>query len=232
MPGMIIKIVFSGQINLKPVYKILIKLANVTEPETPCQNLPTCISNIGDRLETTLANTLSPVSSPVHCKEKKLVIEISSFHRTLIHQFSKEDAKTKHSWTFILFPSLFSFVPIFSLKFVLISFEWPLLNSPKGKSSLKQKSFFCFELHRPIITDLGAMPQSYNEMTTDEFEQLLDKMPHLKVMTISPHAEASHNYNRIKCLLRRCHWLIHLWKKNNNWNIILSMITGCSVLQV
>ena len=97
MPGMIIKIVSSGQINLKPLYKILIKLANVTEPETPCQNLPTCISNVGDRLETTLANTLSPVSSPVHCKEKKLVIEISSFHRTLIHQFSKEDAKTKHS---------------------------------------------------------------------------------------------------------------------------------------
>ncbi|XP_058972236.2 N-acetylglucosamine-6-phosphate deacetylase isoform X1 [Pocillopora verrucosa] len=55
----------------------------------------------------------------------------------------------------------------------------------------------------PIITDLGAMPQSYNNMTSDEFEQLLDKMPHLKVMTISPHAEASHNYNRIKCLLRR-----------------------------
>lgn len=55
----------------------------------------------------------------------------------------------------------------------------------------------------PIITDLGAMPQSYNDMTSDEFEQLLDKMPHLKVMTISPHAEASHNYNRIKCLLRR-----------------------------
>lgn len=99
------------------------------------------------------------------------------------------------------FISIFVFIfPIFS--FVLISFEWPLLNSPKGKSSLKQKSFFCFELHGPIITDLGAMPQSYNEMTTDEFEQLLDKMPHLKVMTISPHAEVSHNYNRIKCLLK------------------------------
>ena len=47
------------------------------------------------------------------------------------------------------------------------------------------------------------MPGSYNDMTTDEFEQLLDKMHHLKVMTISPHTEAFHNYDRIKCLLKR-----------------------------
>jgi len=56
----------------------------------------------------------------------------------------------------------------------------------------------------PIITDLGGLPGSYNEMTSDEFEQLLEKMGHLKIMTISPHAEASYNYRRIKCLLKRC----------------------------
>ena len=41
-------------------------------------------------------------------------------------------------------------------------------------------------------------------MTSDEFEQLLEKMGHLKIMTISPHAEASYDYRRIKCLLKRC----------------------------
>lgn len=55
----------------------------------------------------------------------------------------------------------------------------------------------------PIITDLGGLPGSYNEMTSDEFEQLLIKMHHLKIMTISPHAEASNDYRRIKCLLKR-----------------------------
>ncbi|XP_078360754.1 N-acetylglucosamine-6-phosphate deacetylase-like isoform X2 [Oculina patagonica] len=55
----------------------------------------------------------------------------------------------------------------------------------------------------PIITDLGGLPGSYNDMTANEFEQLLDKMHHLKIMTISPHAEASSNFERIKCLLKR-----------------------------
>ena len=55
----------------------------------------------------------------------------------------------------------------------------------------------------PIITDLGGLPGSYNEMTSDEFEQLLEKMGHLKLMTISPHAEASYEYRRIKSLLKR-----------------------------
>lgn len=53
----------------------------------------------------------------------------------------------------------------------------------------------------PIITDLGAMPQSYNEMTCEEFEELLNKIANLKVMTISPHAEAAVSQSRIKCLL-------------------------------
>lgn len=60
-----------------------------------------------------------------------------------------------------------------------------------------------FFLQGPIITDLGGLPGSYNEMTLDEFERLLDKMPHLKIMTISPHAEAAVGYKRIKCLLER-----------------------------
>jgi len=40
-------------------------------------------------------------------------------------------------------------------------------------------------------------------MTSDEFKQVLEKMRHLKIMTISPHAEASNDYKRIKCLLKR-----------------------------
>ena len=60
----------------------------------------------------------------------------------------------------------------------------------------------CFQGH--IVTDLGGLPGSYNEMTLDEFEQVLEKMCHLKIMTISPHTEASNDYKRIKCLLKRC----------------------------
>ena len=55
----------------------------------------------------------------------------------------------------------------------------------------------------PIITDLGAMPRGYNEMTREEFEELLNKISNLKVMTISPHAEAAVSQSRIKCLLNR-----------------------------
>jgi len=40
-------------------------------------------------------------------------------------------------------------------------------------------------------------------MTLDEFERLLDKMPQLKIMTISPHAEAAVDHKRIKSLLER-----------------------------
>ena len=35
-----------------------------------------------------------------------------------------------------------------------------------------------------------------------------NKLKHLKIMTISPHAEASNDYERIKCLLKRCRHLI------------------------
>lgn len=59
----------------------------------------------------------------------------------------------------------------------------------------------------PIITDLGAMPRGYNEMTCEEFEELLNKISNLKVMTISPHAEAAVSQSRIKCLgCSSCPW--------------------------
>ena len=53
------------------------------------------------------------------------------------------------------------------------------------------------------MNDLGAMPPTKQDMTLSEFEQLLEAMPHLKVMTISPHLEAKENCARICALLKR-----------------------------
>lgn len=47
------------------------------------------------------------------------------------------------------------------------------------------------------------MPPSDTSMPLVEFEHLLDSMPNLKVMTISPHLEAPGGYQRIKVLLAR-----------------------------
>ena len=47
------------------------------------------------------------------------------------------------------------------------------------------------------------MPPTNQDMTLADFETLLDSMPHLKVMTISPHLEAGNNYARIQSLLKR-----------------------------
>jgi len=58
-------------------------------------------------------------------------------------------------------------------------------------------------LQGPIVNDLGAMPPSNSSMALDEFESLLDSIPHLKVMTISPHLEALGGHCRIKALLER-----------------------------
>lgn len=55
----------------------------------------------------------------------------------------------------------------------------------------------------PIVNDLGAMPPTKHGMPLLEFERLLDAMPHLRVMTISPHLEAKENYARIDALLKR-----------------------------
>ena len=51
--------------------------------------------------------------------------------------------------------------------------------------------------------DLGAMPPSDSTMSTERFEQLLDSIPSLKVMTISPHLEAVCRYQRMEALLKR-----------------------------
>ena len=56
----------------------------------------------------------------------------------------------------------------------------------------------------PIVNDLGAMPPTKHDMPLSEFESLLDAMPQLRVMTISPHLEAAgENYARIRALLKR-----------------------------
>ncbi len=55
----------------------------------------------------------------------------------------------------------------------------------------------------PIVHDLGAMPPSNAAMGQEEFERLLDSIPGLRVMTISPHVEANEGYRRIMALLER-----------------------------
>ena len=55
----------------------------------------------------------------------------------------------------------------------------------------------------PIVHDLGAMPATDSDMSVEDFETLLDSIPRLKVMTISPHLEAAVNYSRLKSLIRR-----------------------------
>lgn len=53
------------------------------------------------------------------------------------------------------------------------------------------------------MNDLGAMPPTDRDISLDGFERLLDAIPSLKVMTISPHLEAARDYERIKALVRR-----------------------------
>ena len=55
----------------------------------------------------------------------------------------------------------------------------------------------------PIVNDLGAMPVSDAAMPLVRFEQLLDSIPSLRVMTISPHVDAKDGYQRIQALLKR-----------------------------
>ena len=55
----------------------------------------------------------------------------------------------------------------------------------------------------PIVNDLGAMPVSDAAMPLVRFEQLLDSIPGLRVMTISPHVDARDGYQRIQALLKR-----------------------------
>ena len=53
------------------------------------------------------------------------------------------------------------------------------------------------------MNDLGAMPPTEQNMALTDFKKLLDAMPHLKVMTISPHLEAGQSYARLRELLKR-----------------------------
>ena len=53
------------------------------------------------------------------------------------------------------------------------------------------------------MNDLGAMPVSDAAMPLVRFEQLLDSIPGLCVMTISPHVDARDGYQRIQALLKR-----------------------------
>lgn len=53
------------------------------------------------------------------------------------------------------------------------------------------------------MNDLGAMPATDAEMSLADFEKLLDSMPTLKMMTISPHLQMKDNYAKIKALLKR-----------------------------
>ena len=54
-----------------------------------------------------------------------------------------------------------------------------------------------------MVNDLGGLPPSQQDISLTEFHSLLDSMPSLRVMTISPHLEASHNYLRIQALVNR-----------------------------
>ena len=54
-----------------------------------------------------------------------------------------------------------------------------------------------------MVHDLGAMPPGESNMSLGDFEKLVDSIPSLKVMTISPHLEAARNYERIRALVRR-----------------------------
>ena len=47
------------------------------------------------------------------------------------------------------------------------------------------------------------MPDADQNMSLTDFEHLLDSIPRLKVMTISPHVEAGVEYRRLKALLKR-----------------------------
>ena len=78
-----------------------------------------------------------------------------------------------------------------------------LIFFPLSLTSLESLIICLLILQGPIVNDLGAMPPSNSTMTLKEFESLLDSIPHLKVMTISPHLEAPGGYRRLNALLER-----------------------------
>lgn len=58
-------------------------------------------------------------------------------------------------------------------------------------------------LQGPVVNDLGAMPRADNTMSLKDFEMLIDSIPRLKMMTISPHLEARDGYQKIRMLVKR-----------------------------
>ncbi|GET93063.1 N-acetylglucosamine-6-phosphate deacetylase-like protein [Leishmania tarentolae] len=55
----------------------------------------------------------------------------------------------------------------------------------------------------PVIHDRGGLPECKSEISLDEFKRLVDSMPSLRIMTISPHVEARCNYEKIRHLLKK-----------------------------
>lgn len=55
----------------------------------------------------------------------------------------------------------------------------------------------------PVVNDLGGLPPSHHNISLREFQSLLDSMPCLRTMTISPHLDAPNNYLRIQALINR-----------------------------
>ncbi|CBZ25843.1 N-acetylglucosamine-6-phosphate deacetylase-like protein [Leishmania mexicana MHOM/GT/2001/U1103] len=55
----------------------------------------------------------------------------------------------------------------------------------------------------PVIHDRGGLPECKSEISLDDFKRLVNSMPSLRVMTISPHIEARCNYEKIRHLLKK-----------------------------
>lgn len=53
----------------------------------------------------------------------------------------------------------------------------------------------------PVIHDRGGLPACESRWTLEQFKELCATMPSMRVMTISPHIDASNNYELIKHLL-------------------------------
>ncbi|ORC86214.1 putative N-acetylglucosamine-6-phosphate deacetylase-like protein [Trypanosoma theileri] len=53
----------------------------------------------------------------------------------------------------------------------------------------------------PVIHDRGGLPSCNSRWTLEQFKKLCTTMPSMRVMTISPHIDASSNYELIKHLL-------------------------------
>lgn len=54
-----------------------------------------------------------------------------------------------------------------------------------------------------MVNDLGGLPPSHQDLSLVEFQTLLDSMSSLRMMTISPHLDATNNYLRIQALVNR-----------------------------